>query len=256
MIRSNREMIKRLRDRARVRTHWVRIAPEAEYAAVPSLPVVFAGDGQYTMTADQNYASGTYAVDLSGIQWLVTIGTDLKSESVLRIDVIQRTVYLNDSFMEPLIELDLRGDTSVLEEDKTVKAKMEYFKLSGQLTDFKILVRNEKKTLEIEVPYTLNLSGETKDELIVDQVSKNVLIKRRVGSESVEDITETETGHALSLISSCFPNSIIEVECTEGHTETIEAQVKELGRGRIYNCMILNAGDFLVDSEGEVLEWR
>ena len=131
MIRANREMIKRLRDRARVRTHWVRIAPEAEYAAAPSLPVAFAGDGQYTLTADQLYASGTYAVDLSGIQWLVEIDTDLHPGSVLRIDVIQRTVYLDDSPMEPLIELDLREDTSTIEIEKTVNARMRCFSVNG-----------------------------------------------------------------------------------------------------------------------------
>ena len=111
--------------------HPVRVASASEYAAVPSLPVTFVGDGQYTMTADQLYASGTYAVDLSGIQWLVEIATDLQPGSVLRIDVIQRTVYLDDSPMEPLIELDLREDTSTIEIEKTVNARMRCFSVNG-----------------------------------------------------------------------------------------------------------------------------
>ena len=564
MIRANREMIKRLRDRARVRTHWVRIAPEAEYAAAPSLPVAFAGDGQYTLTADQLYASGTYAVDLSGIQWLVEIATDLQPGSVLRIDVIQRTVYLDDSPMEPLIELDLREDTSTIAIEKTVNARMRCFSVNGascqnvieasqnlldeerlkdaanwteaaggmadivlvlapdtqytlsradttglgkgvlftikssevtdlastsviqstvaslnkqartittgtdgcltlsisrgadlqatlddlwswigylmlntgdtalaheyyhaaspspenpspilSLEDFDVVVRGrnildwhgaidyncwhttaldddhpygyypylvvngfvpgETYTIAVDsipelgaadlycllgtypgankgqvnwvyhktsdalcrpvrtfvadaytyylncngckadtvsqvvhdwlpnlriyqgsytadtippytpyyrqvvhVPVALRAIGDSRDQLEVNQKVKKVTVTRRVDPEKidptksiydnpeqylldqpiVEDITDTATGQALLQLATYYPETIIEIQCANGLTGLMTAQMKKLGRGRIYNCIILNEGDFLVDSEGEVLEWR
>ncbi|EEG30689.1 hypothetical protein CLOSTMETH_01758 [[Clostridium] methylpentosum DSM 5476] len=564
MIRANREMIKRLRDRARVRTHWVRIAPEAEYAAAPSLPVALAGDGQYTLTADQLYASGTYAVDLSGIQWLVEIDTDLQPGSVLRIDVIQRTVYLDDSPMEPLIELDLREDTSTIEIEKTVNARMRCFSVNGascqnvieasqnlldeerlkdaanwteaaggmadivlvlapdtqytlsradttglgkgvlftiksstvtdlastsiiqstvsslnkqartittgtdgcltlsisrgadlqatlddlwtwigylmlntgdtalaheyyhaaspspenpspilSLEDFDVVVRGrnildwhgaidyncwhttaldddhpygyypylvvngfvpgETYTIAVDsipelgaadlycllgtypgankgqvnwvyhktsdalcrpvrtfvadaytyylncngckadtvsqvvhdwlpnlriyqgsytadtippytpyyrqvvhVPVALRAIGDSRDQLEVNQKVKKVTVTRRVDPEKidptksiydnpeqylldqpiVEDITDTATGQALLQLATYYPETIIEIQCANGLTGLMTAQMKKLGRGRIYNCIILNEGDFLVDSEGEVLEWR
>lgn len=128
----------------------------------------------------------------------------------------------------------------------------------------------------VPVPFALRAIGDGKDQLAVDQKAKKVTVTRLIDPEKIdptksiydnpeqylfetpiiEDITDTATGQALLQLATCYPETIIEIQCANELTGLMTAQMKKLGRERIYNCIILNQGDFLVDSEGEVLEWR
>ena len=128
----------------------------------------------------------------------------------------------------------------------------------------------------VRVPFALRAVGDGRDQLEVNQKVKKVTVTRHVDPEKIdptksiydnpeqylfdtpiiEDITGTETGQALLQLATCYPETIIEIQCANELTGLMTAQMKKLGRGRIYNCIILNQGDFLVDSDGEALEWR
>ncbi|MEE1490998.1 MAG: hypothetical protein UGF45_02985, partial [Massilioclostridium sp.] len=103
---------------------------------------------------------------------------------------------------------------------------------------------------DVPVPFALRAVGDGKDQLAVDQNAKKVTVTRHVDPEKidpaksiydnpdqylldqpvVEDITGTATGQALLQLATCYPDSIIDIECDNGLTGTMQAQVLVLGR--------------------------
>lgn len=86
--------------------------------------------------------------------------------------------------------------------------------------------------------------------MVVDGIAKSVSITKRVDPDKLDstksiydnpaqylldspvttDITDTETGQALLQLSTCYPDSTIEIECENGLGGQLTAQVLVLGR--------------------------
>lgn len=102
----------------------------------------------------------------------------------------------------------------------------------------------------VHIPFALRAVGDGKDQLAVDQKAKKVTVTRRVDPEKidptksifdhseqylldppvVEDITDTATEQALLQLATCYPETIIEIQCANSLTGRVTAQVKVLGR--------------------------
>lgn len=208
---------------------------------VPGLTYTIAADGIPALgTADLYCHLGTYPGGNKGqANWMYHKTASALCKSVRTFVATESVYYLNCS--------GCKADTV----SRVIREWLPHLRIyQGSYTADTVPPYTPYYRQNVHIPFALRAVGDVKDQLAVDQKAKKVTVTRRVDPEKidptqsiydnpeqylldppvVEDVTDTQVGRELLQLASCYPETIVEIQCANGLTGQVTAQIKVLGR--------------------------